>query len=191
MKLHSTRASGSPGFRALFALAFFLVHLSSGVFAGLVVSPNAIDTGYVGPCDLSIDGLTSPGQSVLVEEYLDTDGSTTITASDVLVRQFVLTDGQVISIGGQRNVNVPGDEDVTVNSQIQMRVVFRGQADLTQVNGLHLFRVSPVGGGFSPFTATLTVTQKDQGAAAFPGRRVRRARLWCFSQAVSMGNSPV
>lgn len=168
MKRYSTRAIRAPGVRAFSVLALTML-LQAGVFAGLVVSPTTIDNGYVGPCDLTITGLDSPGQTVLVEEYVDADGSTTITGNDVLVRQYRLTDGQVTTLGGQRNVNVPGDEDVTVNSQILMRVVFRGQPDLTQINGLHLFRVSPVGGGFTPFTASLTVTQKDYGGSGISG----------------------
>ena len=139
------------------------------LFGALTVSPTTLDTSYVGSCDLTITGLDSAGQSVLVQEYLDMDGSGTITGSDLLIRQFKVTDGAVTSIGGQRNRNVPGDDDGAANSQALTRVVFRGSIDTGLIDGLHIFKVSPVGTGFTPFTANLTVTQKDYGGSGMSG----------------------
>jgi hypothetical protein len=141
----------------------------SQAFAGLVVSPTTIDNGYAGPCDLTITGLDSAGQTVLVQEYMDNDSSGTVTAGDLLVRQFQVTDGAVTSIGGQRNVNVPGDEDGAANSQALTRLVFRGAKDTGLLDGVHIFQISPVGGGFTPFIASLTVTQKDYGGSGISG----------------------
>jgi hypothetical protein len=141
----------------------------SQAFAGLVVSPTTIDNGYAGPCDLTITGLDSAGQTVLVQEYMDNDSSGTVTAGDLLVRQFQVTDGAVTSIGGQRNVNVPGDEDGAANGQTLTRVVFRGAKDTGLLDGVHIFQISPVGGGFTPFIASLTVTQKDYGGSGISG----------------------
>jgi hypothetical protein len=141
----------------------------SQLFGALTVSPTTIDNSYVGTCDLTITGLDSAGQSVIVQEYIDTDNSGTVTGSDLLVRQFKVTDGAVTTIGGQRNRNVPGDEDGAANSQALTRVVFKGASDTGLIDGVHIFQVSPVGGGFTPFTSTLTITQKDYGGSGISG----------------------
>lgn len=141
----------------------------SQLFGALTVSPTTIDNSYVGTCDLTITGLNSAGQTVMVQEYLDNDNSGTVTSGDLLIRQFNVTDGAVSAIGGQRNRNVPGDEDGAANSQALTRVVFKGASDTGLIDGVHIFQVSPVGGGFTPFSSNLTVTQKDYGGSGISG----------------------
>lgn len=152
----------------VFSLAACLLSHSQ-LFGALTVSPTTIDNSYVGPCDLTITGLDSAGQTVLVQEYIDKDNSGTVTSGDTLVRQFKVTDGAVTTIGGQRNRNVPGDEDGAANGQALARVVFRGTIDTGLIDGVHIFQVSPVGGGFTPFAANLTVNQKDYGGSGISG----------------------
>lgn len=142
----------------------------SQLFGAAAVSPTTVDNSYAGPCDLTITGLDSAGQTVMVQEYLDNDNSGTVTSGDLLIRQFNVTDGAVTTIGGQRNLNVPGDEDGAANGQVLTRPVFHGaRAGGRQIDGVHIFQVSPVGGGFTPFTANLTVTQKDYGGSGVSG----------------------
>ncbi len=150
------------------------------VFGGLTVSPTTIDNTYVGTCDLTITGLDSAGQSFMVQEYMDTDNSGTVTGGDLLVRQFNVTDGAVTSIGGQRNRNVPGDEDGAANGQALTRVAFKGMNDTGLIDGVHLFQVSPVGGGFTPFSSSLTVTQKDYGGSGISGTAAQPRALVAF-----------
>ena len=152
----------------LLSLAACLL-FQSQLFGALTVSPTTIDNSYLGTCDLTITGLDSAGQSVMVQQYIDADNSGTVNSGDMLVRQFKVTDGAVTSIGGQRNRNVPGDEDGTANSQALTRVVFKGASDTDLIDGVHIFKVSPVGGGFTPFTANLLVTQKNYGGSGISG----------------------
>ena len=135
----------------------------------LVLSPSTIANDYIGALDLNITGLDSAGQTVVVEEFLDGDNSSTINAGDVLLRKFNVTDGQVTSIAGVRNLNIPGDEDLVANSQIQTRL-FYSASDITgRVDGLHIFRVSPSGAGFAPFTTNFSVTQRDYAGSGISG----------------------
>jgi ASPM-SPD-2-Hydin domain-containing protein len=150
------------------SLAASLLFVSQ-IFAALTISPPSIDNSYLGTCDLTITGLDSAGQVVLVQEYMDNDASGTVSAGDLLVRQFKVTDGAVTSIAGQRNLNVPGDEDGTANGQALTRLIFRGNKDTGLIDGVHIFKISPVGAGFTPFTANLTVTQKDYGGSGISG----------------------
>ncbi|MEP6810429.1 MAG: dockerin type I domain-containing protein [Chthoniobacterales bacterium] len=135
----------------------------------LSISPSTIANNYAGAVDLTITGLDSAGQTVVVEEFLDVDHSGTINAGDLLVRKFNVTDGQVTSIGGQRNLNVPGDEDGTANSAILTRLLYSASEVPGRIDGTHIFRVSPSGAGFTPFTASLTVTQQDYAGSGVSG----------------------
>ena len=135
----------------------------------LVLSPSTIANDYAGALDLTITGLDSAGQTVVVEEYLDADGSSTINAGDVLLRKLNVTDGQVTSIAGVRNLNIPGDEDLVANSQIHTRLLYSASDITGRVDGLHIFRVSPSGAGFAPFTTNFSVTQRDYAGSGISG----------------------
>ena len=155
---------------AIFPLiAAVLLLCGSRADASLTLSPSTIANDYTGPLDFTITGLDSAGQTVIIEEFLDADGSGTITASDVLLGKFSVTDGQVASIGGQRNLNVPGDEDGTADSQIHTRLLYGTNGGLGLIDGLHMFRVSPSGSGFASFTTTFLVTQKDYFGSGISG----------------------
>ncbi len=146
-----------------------LLACASRANATLVITPSTIANDYVGPIDLTITGLDSAGQTVVIEEYIDADNSGTINAGDILIRKIQVTDGQVTSIAGQRNVNVPGDEDGATNSQIDARMLVSQEAIVDRIDGSYVFRVSPAGAGFTPFTASLTVTQKDYSGSGISG----------------------
>ena len=138
--------------------------------AGLVVTPGSIANDYSGPIDLMITGLDSNGQAVLIEEYFDADHGGTINAGDIFIRQFRVTDGGVASIAGQRNLNIPGDEDGAADKQIHTRLLLTRSTSPEKIDGSHIFRVSPgSGSGFTPFTATLSVTQKDYSGSGISG----------------------
>ncbi len=150
--------------------AFSLLLLGgNSLAAGLVISPSTIANDYVGAVDFTITGLDSAGQTVVIEEYFDADGSNTVNAPDILLRRYVVTDGQVTSIGGQRNLNLPGDEDLTANSQIHTRINFSSNEIIGRIDGRHLFRVSPSGSGFAPVTTAFVVTQRDYSGSGISG----------------------
>jgi hypothetical protein len=137
--------------------------------ASLAISPSTIDNAYAGPLDLTITGLDSNGQSVIIEEYYDSDASGTINAGDILLHKFVVTDGQAVSIAGHRDLNIPGDEDGLANSTIHTRFLYSAEEIVGRIDGPHIFRVSPSGAGFPPFTTNFAVTQHDYAGSGISG----------------------
>ena len=153
---------------ALISVSSFLV-CGNALAAGLTISPATIANDYVGAIDFTITGLDSPGQSVVIEEFYDADNNGIVSGADILLRKFVVTDGQITSIAGQRNLNIAGDEDGVVNSQILTRLNY-GPGEISgRIDGRHLFRVSPSGAGFAPVTTPLVVTQKDYSGSGISG----------------------
>lgn len=143
--------------------------MGSDVYGALSVTPAAINNDYVGSIGLAITGLNTPGQTVIIEEFFDSDASNSITAADLLLRKILVTDGAVTTVGGRRNLNISGDEDAAANGQIQTLVYYKPDDIIGRGNGKYLFRVSPSGVGFTPFTASLTVNQKDYGGSGISG----------------------
>jgi len=147
-------------FLALVAVAAFTAaspDLRAAV--GLSLSQSSVSNSFTGKVSLTITGLTN-GQVVLIEKFADLNGSGTIDAGDALVRSFRVTDGARPLIGGVRNLNVPGDDDATVNGQIRVDL---DQPGLDNVFGAmvggYIYRVSdPIGSSFSPVTQPFAVT---------------------------------
>ncbi len=153
---------------ASFLSAFFA--MAAPALAALTVTPDSIDNAYNGAISLAITGLNNSGQRVVVEKFFDLDGSATVTAADLLMLQFEVTDGQTTSVAGHRNINVPGDNDSLANGSIQTAIHFTPGEIPGRLDGRFIFRVSPAGAGFTPFTDALQVTQKDYGGSGISGR---------------------
>src|SRR5438445_11786937 len=75
--------------------------------AELIVAPSTFSNNYPGTVTLLITNVPT-GATVLLEEFLDANTNGTIDAADLLVQSLRLTDGQVTSFGGVRDVNIPG-----------------------------------------------------------------------------------
>lgn len=125
--------------------------------ATVTVSPSSVSSIYSGLVTVQVSGLTN-GETVLVERFIDANGNG-LDSSDLLVQSFKLTDGQVLSFGGIRNANVPGDNDLAANGQITSTLKFAEGGEFTRGAGTQIFRVSSPFGRFSPAQQTLTVTQ--------------------------------
>ena len=110
--------------------------------AAIVASPTSVNSEYLGDVALSITGLAN-GQTVVIEKFADVDGSGTIDSTEPLVQSFRITDGQVTSVGGVRNTNVPGDNDGAANGEIRTGIHFRMQ-EVDRFAGRFLYKVSPV-----------------------------------------------
>jgi hypothetical protein len=123
----------------------------------LSVSPNNVSALYQGPITLQITGLTN-GETVLVERYLDMNTNGIVDPREPLVQSFELTDGQVALIGGARDGNVPGDNDLTANGQITANLNFANSPEFGRGAASYIFRVSSPGGHFAPLQQSLTVT---------------------------------
>ena len=146
--------------RELIAISFLTIGAfqSSGVtFSNL---PTSVSNTFSGILTLQISGVT-PGDTVMIQRYLDVNNSGTIDAADWLVEQFSVTDGQAATIGGITNFNVPGDADAVAGS-ITTTLPFQPPAlngDIAQdYCANYLFRLSSPGGHFAPITNSLAVT---------------------------------
>ncbi|MEY2485670.1 MAG: large repetitive protein [Verrucomicrobiota bacterium] len=142
--------------------------VSAGFAASVSISPNAVNTDYVGKVSLSIAGLTV-GKTVLVERFVDFNGNGAVDASqDTLTFSFKVTDGQVPLIGGVRNANVPGDDDGVADGAIRIDLPFPNvDGVFTSAEAKFIFRVSDPQNSFTPVTAVFQVTQsaKPQGVS--------------------------
>jgi hypothetical protein len=149
---------------------------TAGAAVGLALIPSSISNTYSGQITLQITGLTN-GETVLIEQYLDANTNSLVDAGESLAESFKVTDGQVTSFGGVRDVHVPGDEDGAADGQIQTKIFFSTFAEFARGAGTHLFRLSSPGSRFTPVTQSLDVTQ-----AAF-GQRI--------TGQITSGGSPV
>jgi hypothetical protein len=121
------------------------------------VTPSAVSNTYNGVITLQVLGLTNT-ETVVIQKFLDLNTNGVIDASDWLVQQFSLTDGQAgMSIGGIVNSNVPGDADSTAG-QITAQLSFRNGDFMQNVAGQYAFKLSSPGGHFVPITTLFNVT---------------------------------
>src|SRR5579859_6605 len=121
------------------------------------ITPAAVSNTYNGHITLQVTGLSS-GDTVVVQKFLDLNTNGVIDASDWLVQQFNLTDGQTsMVIGGVTNFNVPGDIDTTTG-QITAKLNFQNGDFIQQIAGQYVFRVSSPSGHFVPMTSLFSVT---------------------------------
>lgn len=121
------------------------------------VTPAIVSNTYNGPITLLVSGLTNT-ETVTVQKFLDVNTNGVVDASDWLVQQFSLTDGQAgMVIGGITNFNVPGDTDATAG-QITARLNFHNGDFMQNIAGKYAFKLSSPGGHFSPITNLLSVT---------------------------------
>ncbi len=144
--------------RFLKTVAALLLFLGCvGIGRGAVTfinTPSAISNTYSGIVTLQISGLTNT-ETVVVQKYLDEDGSNVVDTSAFLVQQFKLTDGQasVFTDGATSvtNFNVPGDTDGAANGSITANLYPSFDFEQEFVGTYSFVLSSPVG-HFSPIT---------------------------------------
>ena len=139
-------------------LAFLVASAGGAAAVTLTVTPGTLSNLYAGELTLQITGLTN-GETVLVERFLDLNANGVAEAGEPLVESFRLTDGQARSVGGVRNGNIPGDNDLAANSQIAATLNFANGPEFSRASSAQLIRVSSPSGHFTPVQQTLTVTQ--------------------------------
>ncbi|HEY3861301.1 MAG TPA: carboxypeptidase regulatory-like domain-containing protein [Verrucomicrobiae bacterium] len=178
---------------ALFQLGLMLCHTGRAA-VGFSITPEAVSNTYNGEITLLVTNL-NPGNTVVVQKYLDANADGIIDAGDVLVQQFNLTDGKAgMVIGGVTNFNVPGDTD-TVSGQITAELNL--QADFSQtIVGDYLFKVSSPSGDFTAITNALAVTnypyaQKFSGTVFSNGVAVPYAPVLVFQSFGGNNLNPV
>lgn len=128
---------------------------------GLSVTPPTIAADYTGMLTLDISGVAT-GQTVQVEQFVDYNRNGTIDTAnptEPLILSFQATDGQVTTIDGVRNVNVPGDDNAAAG-QIRVTLNLQGSAEVSKGIGKSIFKVSAVTGpSFTAQTAVFEMTQ--------------------------------
>ena len=132
---------------------------SAVLAAELTVTPAMIANNYVGKITLAITGITT-GQAVVVERYADLDGDGTIDSGEPLLQAGRATDGVVPTIGGVRNLNVPGDEDGAANGQIRVEPFYpSAESGLDVIACKQVIRISDPLSVFTAVTRPFEVTQ--------------------------------
>jgi hypothetical protein len=122
------------------------------------VTPCVISNTYTGTITLQISGIP-PGDTVVVQRFLDADANTVLDSSNLLIQQFNLTDGQSgMVIGGVANINVPYDTDGMTNGQITAQLNFPDVGIVPDTVGKYFFVVSSPAGDFAPMTNSFAIT---------------------------------
>jgi hypothetical protein len=156
-KTMKTSATQSPLFLLIFILALCLGLTDPAKSAvSVTISPNIISNTYAGPIALSITGLTNSADAVVVQKFLDLNGSGLIASNDLLVQQFYLKVGNNSVIGGVTNYNVPGDLGSATNA-ISAVLNFPGADFMQNLVGQYLFKVSSVSNDFTAITNSFVV----------------------------------
>src|ERR1035438_1714304 len=130
---------------------------STAAAVAFSVTPSAVSNTYNGTITLQVTGLTN-GETVVVQKFLDANTNGVVDASDWLVQQFSLTDGQAgMSIGGIVNSNIPGDTDST-GGQITAQLNIQNGDFMQNIAGQYAFKLSSPVGHFAPITNLFNVT---------------------------------
>ncbi len=126
--------------------------------ATIAVSPATVTNLYSGLLTIQITGLTN-GETVLVERFLDPNGNGVLDAGEPRVQSFLVTDGQVVSIGGVRDFDIPGDNDMAANGQVTTTLSFASTPEFSRGSGRQVFRVSSPTGRFAAAQQIVTIAQ--------------------------------
>lgn len=134
--------------------------------ANLGVSPSSMTYDDAGVLTLSITGLPSNNETVRLERYVDANGNGSVDAGELLIFSCLVTDGEVTMFGGERNANIPGDEDGVANGQIRVELTPGRLPEFNRAVGSYVIRVSSPGAAFAPVAQTFAVTQAPFAQAA-------------------------
>ena len=131
-----------PAYSLRLAVAFLACVTSVSIqAASLVIGPSIVTNTYSGNLTLQITSL-SPGQTVIVEKYIDVNGNGSLDSGEPLIRRFRLTDGAASVIGGVTNLNVPFDMDNAVNGTVTTAQRFDQLAEVERVVGRYVYRIT-------------------------------------------------
>lgn len=174
----------------VFSVASLLAGSDLRAAVTFTVSPSTVSSTYGGNITLTIAGLNT-GESVVVQKFIDGNANGAIDGADWLVQQFTLTDGQASVIGGQANINVPGDTDPTAGT-IKAQLSLQGGGIGQRFVGSYAVKLSSPTGRFGSITKFLSITnssfaQSLTGKVVCSGTNVPNAATLIFQG--SVGNS--
>lgn len=158
----------------------FLLSVSAASAVSVWVSPNYTSNTFGGMLTVNITGLTN-GETVILERRLDANWDGLSDANDPLTLRVQLTDGQVATIGGATNLNVPGDVNPLggeITARLNLYAPYLDQA----VGPAHYWRVSSPTGRFAPAMGSCMFTnapfaQRVQGVVRCSGTNVFAAMV--------------
>ena len=141
----------------LFISGMIVLFIAGAVSAAvsLTVTPSSVTNTYLRQITLQITGVTN-GETVTIEKYVDIAGNGAVDAGDFILQSFKVTDGQVTTINGVKNRNVPGDNDGATNGQMQVNLNFAAENESASGSGKFIYRAS---GSSGSATAPFAVTQ--------------------------------
>lgn len=131
---------------------------TAGAAVNATLTPASTSSVATTPVVLQVTGLANGG-TVTVERFVDDNSNGSVDAGEFLAERFTVTDGQVTSIAGVRNTNIPGDDDAAPNGQIHINLIPALGAELGRLAGQQLIRLSSPSAAFTTLTQTLTLTQ--------------------------------
>jgi len=102
----------------------------------VAVSPGSIFSDYVGELTLEINGLSTAGATVEVEQIVDADADGLAEPGEPVVRRFSVTDGT-----GSANPNLLADTDGAVDGRIVLKLNYFNRLDRYHAAGYYLFRI--------------------------------------------------
>ena len=142
-----------------------LLEFTQAAFAAVSfsVNPPVTSNTYSGVITLQIIGLKT-GEQVIIRKWLDLNGNGVIDPGEPMIDAFRLTDNNNNNaiIGGVTNVNIPFDTDPTPGSITASHNVPPPMV-LENIVGQQIYQVVSPTNGFSPVTATLTITNAPLG----------------------------
>ena len=122
--------------------AFFLTLIPLHAAVTFSVSPSSVSNTYNGIITFQISGLTNAGDTVILQKFLDLNTNGVVDPGEMLMQQFVLTDGHGSPmIGSLTNVNVPGDIN-PANNVITAQINFQNGDWIQKTVGNYLFVLS-------------------------------------------------
>ena len=146
----------------LFLVALAFAPASASAAVNFTLSESAVSNLFTGTLNLTITGLTF-GEPVVLQKFIDANNNGLVDADEPLEGQFKFEEGEVKSIGGVRNSNVPGDSDGVINGVITEAFDFSNPRDFAHHVASYVFRVSSPSGNFAPVVRTFAVTNSTLG----------------------------
>jgi hypothetical protein len=124
--------------------------------ATFLVTPNVVSNDYSGLITFQMSGL-STNETVLVQQFYDSNSNGVVDAGEICVRSEVVTDGQARLFNGVTNINLFRDEDGAANGTIVSSIRFAAAPDLARGIASYIFRFSSPSNHFAAASLTFVV----------------------------------
>jgi hypothetical protein len=128
----------------------------------VVLSPASVAANSTANITVTVSGLNA-GDTIRIRRFLDINANGKNDPGEPLVQAFNVTDGQVSTIGGVTDPNIPSDDDGVANGTIVTHFTLPASPEIGRTAGAYVIQVSSPTGEFSPNLTSFTVTQPAYG----------------------------